>query len=134
MDAGVSAIVFHPTRSMAVSTSFGGDFKNPDKNILLSVSGATHTVVVTAVALSLDGSVMRTTEVKLPEDGIGGLVSLNFWVNQTTKLSPYPQSFMNLARKLVSRPLPSTLPVPWQLVHPLIWLCNSDKSQNGCGL
>ena len=59
---------------------------------------------MTAVALSLDGSVMRTTEVKLPEDGIGGLVSLNFWVNQTTKLSPYPQSVMNLTSNL---PYPS---------------------------
>ncbi|KAF3592664.1 hypothetical protein DY000_02020422 [Brassica cretica] len=176
MDAGVSAIVFHPTRSMAVSTSFGGDFKVVPKNWFLfciipfsasfkkllserarrlrimhlaltrriNVTAAAFSgdgtilavaaensvtklcfagkprVVVTAVALSLDGSVMRTTEVKLPEDGIGGLVSLNFWVNQTTKLSPYPQSFMNLARMLVSRPLPSTLPVPWQLVHPLV--------------
>ncbi|KAL0694164.1 hypothetical protein Bca4012_061344 [Brassica carinata] len=40
------------------------------------------TVVVTAVALSLDGSVMSTTEVKLPEDGIGGLVYLKFWVSE----------------------------------------------------
>lgn len=37
---------------------------------------------MTAVALSLDGSVMSTTEVKLPEDGIGGLVSLKFWESE----------------------------------------------------
>ncbi|KAL0794251.1 hypothetical protein Bca101_065628 [Brassica carinata] len=46
------------------------------------------TVVVTAVALSLDGSVMSTTEVKLPED-----------------------------ERLVSQLLPYILPAPWQLVH-----------------
>lgn len=37
---------------------------------------------MTAVALSLDGSAMSTTEVKLPEDGIGGLVSLKFWESE----------------------------------------------------
>ncbi|OMO51290.1 hypothetical protein COLO4_37741 [Corchorus olitorius] len=39
------------------------------------------TVIVTAVALSLDGSVMSTAEVKLAEEGIGGLVCLKFWVS-----------------------------------------------------
>ncbi|XP_058102823.1 uncharacterized protein LOC131246570 isoform X2 [Magnolia sinica] len=37
------------------------------------------TVVVTLVVLSLDGSKMGTVEVKLPEEGIGGLISLKFW-------------------------------------------------------
>uniref|UniRef100_A0A5B7C8A1 Putative WD repeat-containing protein 75 isoform X2 n=1 Tax=Davidia involucrata TaxID=16924 RepID=A0A5B7C8A1_DAVIN len=37
------------------------------------------TVIVTLVALSLDGSVMSTVETKLPDEGIGGLVSLKFW-------------------------------------------------------
>ncbi|WCJ37640.1 Transducin/WD40 repeat-like superfamily protein [Euphorbia peplus] len=37
------------------------------------------TVVVTLVALSLDGSVMLTAEEKLAEEGLGGLVSLKFW-------------------------------------------------------
>ena len=36
-------------------------------------------VVVTLVVLSLDGSTMGTAEVKLAEEGIGGLVSLKFW-------------------------------------------------------
>ncbi|KAI4335407.1 hypothetical protein L6164_014052 [Bauhinia variegata] len=36
-------------------------------------------VVVTLVELSLDGSMMGTVEVRLPEDGIGGLVCLKFW-------------------------------------------------------
>lgn len=36
-------------------------------------------VIVTLVELSLDGSMMGTVEVKLPEDGIGGLVCLKFW-------------------------------------------------------
>lgn len=31
------------------------------------------------VALSQDGSMMSTVEVKLPEEGIGGLVCLKFW-------------------------------------------------------
>ncbi|KAK7265247.1 hypothetical protein RJT34_32864 [Clitoria ternatea] len=37
------------------------------------------TVVVTLVELSVDGSMMGTVEVRLPEEGIGGLVSLKFW-------------------------------------------------------
>ncbi|XP_014509948.1 WD repeat-containing protein 75 [Vigna radiata var. radiata] len=37
------------------------------------------TLVVSLVELSLDGSVMGTVEIKLPEDGIGGLVCLKFW-------------------------------------------------------
>ncbi|KAJ9162883.1 hypothetical protein P3X46_022623 [Hevea brasiliensis] len=37
------------------------------------------TVVVTLVTLSLDGSMMITTEVKLAEEGLGGLVCLKFW-------------------------------------------------------
>ncbi|CAI9088050.1 OLC1v1022281C2 [Oldenlandia corymbosa var. corymbosa] len=37
------------------------------------------TVVVNLVALSLDGSTMGTVETRLPEEGIGGLVSLKFW-------------------------------------------------------
>ncbi|XP_027329589.1 WD repeat-containing protein 75 [Abrus precatorius] len=36
-------------------------------------------VVVTLVELSVDGSMMGTVEVKLPEEGIGGLVCLKFW-------------------------------------------------------
>ncbi len=31
------------------------------------------------VALSQDGSMMSTAEVRLPEEGIGGLVCLKFW-------------------------------------------------------
>ncbi|KAH1067887.1 hypothetical protein J1N35_032874 [Gossypium stocksii] len=37
------------------------------------------TVIVTSVALSIDGSLMSTSEVKLAEGGIGGLVCLKFW-------------------------------------------------------
>ncbi|TYI79188.1 hypothetical protein E1A91_D05G005000v1 [Gossypium mustelinum] len=37
------------------------------------------TVIVTSVALSIDGSLMSTSEVKLAEEGIGGLVCLKFW-------------------------------------------------------
>eukprot|EP00268_Persea_americana_P020064 TRINITY_DN20334_c0_g1_i3.p1 TRINITY_DN20334_c0_g1~~TRINITY_DN20334_c0_g1_i3.p1 ORF type:complete len:812 (+),score=149.30 TRINITY_DN20334_c0_g1_i3:277-2712(+) len=39
------------------------------------------TVVVTLVALSIDSSKMGTVEAKLPEDGIGGLVTLKFWAS-----------------------------------------------------
>ncbi|XVF47687.1 hypothetical protein PTKIN_Ptkin03bG0130800 [Pterospermum kingtungense] len=39
------------------------------------------TIMVTSVTLSLDGSVMGTAEVKLAEDGIGGLVCLKFWAS-----------------------------------------------------
>ncbi|XP_019463627.1 PREDICTED: WD repeat-containing protein 75-like [Lupinus angustifolius] len=41
--------------------------------------GDVITVVVTLVELSIDGSMMGTVEVKLPEEGIGGLVCLKFW-------------------------------------------------------
>ncbi|KAL7130641.1 hypothetical protein ABFS83_13G148500 [Erythranthe nasuta] len=37
------------------------------------------TVKVNLVALSQDGSTMSTVETRLPEEGIGGLVSLKFW-------------------------------------------------------
>ncbi|KAJ6331200.1 hypothetical protein OIU76_009722 [Salix suchowensis] len=37
------------------------------------------TVVVTLAVLSLDGSMMSTAELKLPEEGLGGLVCLKFW-------------------------------------------------------
>ncbi|MED6111039.1 hypothetical protein PIB30_048679 [Stylosanthes scabra] len=37
------------------------------------------TVLVTLVELSVDGSTMGTVEVKLPEEGIGGVVCLKFW-------------------------------------------------------
>lgn len=43
------------------------------------------TVVVNIVALSHDGSMMSTVETRLPEDGIGGLVSLKFWASETQK-------------------------------------------------
>ncbi|KAJ4709304.1 WD repeat-containing protein 75 [Melia azedarach] len=41
------------------------------------------TVVVTLVALSQDGSMMSTAEVKLAEEGIGGLICLKFWASGT---------------------------------------------------
>lgn len=34
---------------------------------------------MTVVELSVDGSIMGTVEVKLPEEGIGGLICLKFW-------------------------------------------------------
>lgn len=40
-------------------------------------------VVVTLVALSQDGSLMGTVDVKLAEEGIGSLVCLKFWVSRT---------------------------------------------------
>ncbi|KAJ4833117.1 hypothetical protein Tsubulata_006219 [Turnera subulata] len=39
------------------------------------------TVVVTSVVLSPDGSMMSTAEVKLAEEGLGGLVCLKFWAS-----------------------------------------------------
>lgn len=36
---------------------------------------------MTLVALSQDGSMMCTTEVRLPEEGIGALVCLKFWAS-----------------------------------------------------
>lgn len=46
------------------------------------------TVVVQLIALSRDGSIMATVEVKLPEEGIGGLVNLKFWT-QGSKTGEY---------------------------------------------
>lgn len=40
-------------------------------------------MVVTLVALSQDGSMMSTAEVKLAEEGIGGLICLKFWASGT---------------------------------------------------
>lgn len=37
-------------------------------------------MVLALLTLSLDGSNMGTVEVKLPEEGIGGLVCLKFWI------------------------------------------------------
>lgn len=37
--------------------------------------------IVTLVALSQDGSMMCTTEIRLPEEGIGALVCLKFWAS-----------------------------------------------------
>lgn len=36
-------------------------------------------VYVSIIVLSDDGSKMGTVEVKLPEEGVGGLVALRFW-------------------------------------------------------
>lgn len=36
-------------------------------------------VVITSVVLSLDGSLMTTAEIRIPEGGIGGLICLKFW-------------------------------------------------------
>ncbi|KAF3452775.1 hypothetical protein FNV43_RR03208 [Rhamnella rubrinervis] len=71
-DAGVSAVAFHPTRNMAVSSSYGGDFKIwvckddiQQKSEMLQNSGwMCHAVgsykkrPMTAVAFSADGSVL----------------------------------------------------------------------------
>lgn len=40
-------------------------------------------VVVTLVVLSLDGSMMSTVEMKLPEEGLGGLICLKFWASES---------------------------------------------------
>lgn len=40
-------------------------------------------VVVTLMALSSDGSVMSTIEVRLPEEDIGGLICLKFWTSSS---------------------------------------------------
>lgn len=42
-------------------------------------------MVVTLVAISLDGSMMCTAERKLPEEGIGGLLCLKFWSSDSMK-------------------------------------------------
>ncbi|CAL1358828.1 unnamed protein product [Linum trigynum] len=41
------------------------------------------TIVVTSVVLSLDGSMLCTSEVRLPEDGLGHLVCLKFWFSKS---------------------------------------------------
>lgn len=68
-DAGVSGIAFHPTRRMAVSSSYGGDFKiwvcNHEKDQTVQNPGWTCHAVgsykkkpMTAAAFSWDGSVL----------------------------------------------------------------------------
>ncbi|KAL9243950.1 hypothetical protein vseg_017780 [Gypsophila vaccaria] len=43
------------------------------------------TVVVSLAALSSDGSMMSTVETRVPEDGVGGLICLKFWVSESHK-------------------------------------------------
>ncbi|KAL8166734.1 hypothetical protein V2J09_008233 [Rumex salicifolius] len=43
------------------------------------------TIMVTSVTISPDGSVMCTAETRLPEDGLGGLISLKFWACESQK-------------------------------------------------
>ncbi|KAF5749410.1 hypothetical protein HS088_TW04G01379 [Tripterygium wilfordii] len=71
-DAGISAVAFHPTKHMAVSSSYGGDFKvwvcrdgiRQGNEILQNSSWTCHAVgsykkkPMTAVAFSGDGSVL----------------------------------------------------------------------------
>ncbi|GJW34091.1 WD repeat-containing protein 75 [Tanacetum coccineum] len=55
IDAGVSAIAFHPTRDMAISASYGGDFKLHsiwDGSAIMEVSG------MRSCLKGLDGSVL----------------------------------------------------------------------------
>lgn len=47
--------------------------------LILILPMARLQVAVTLMALSPDGSVMSTVEVRLPEQDIGGLVCLKFW-------------------------------------------------------
>ncbi|CAL9223541.1 unnamed protein product [Arabidopsis halleri] len=93
------------------------------------------TVVVTAVALSLDGSVMSTTEVKLPEDGIGGLVSLKFWAcepdSKTFTLStivyePHRDAGVSAIAFHPTRSMAVSTSFGGDFK---IWVCNSDKNQ-----
>ncbi|XP_076898013.1 uncharacterized protein LOC143551471 [Bidens hawaiensis] len=71
-DAGVSAVAFHPTRGMAVSASYGGDFKvwvsnnasQPNDKLSQRTRWACHAVgsyrnkPMTAAAFSNDGSIL----------------------------------------------------------------------------
>ncbi|KAG7966151.1 hypothetical protein I3843_08G035500 [Carya illinoinensis] len=71
-DAGISAVAFHPTRNVAVSSSYGGDFKLwvcndeiQEKGLMLQNSGWACLAVgaykkkpMTAAAFSCDGSVL----------------------------------------------------------------------------
>ncbi|CAH2051285.1 unnamed protein product [Thlaspi arvense] len=92
------------------------------------------TVVVTAVALSLDGSVMSTTEVKLPEEGIGGLVSLKFWMsepdNKTFTLSTIVyEPHRDASVSAIAFHPSGSMAVSTSLGGDFkIWLCNSNKS------
>ncbi|KAG2302987.1 hypothetical protein Bca52824_031638 [Brassica carinata] len=94
------------------------------------------TVVVTAVALSLDGSVMSTTEVKLPEDGIGGLVYLKFWVsepdNKTFTLSTIVyESHKEAGVSVIALHLTRSMAVSTSFGGDFkIWVCNSDKDSS----
>lgn len=60
---------------------------------------------MTAVALSLEGSVMSTTEVKLPEDGIGGLVSLKFWASEPDSKTFTLSTIVYEPHRLITHPL-----------------------------
>lgn len=73
-------------------------------------------VVVTQLALSVDGSIMSTVEVRLPEDDIGGLVSLKFWTSDSQDkhfrlltVIYEPHRFVNVfpSSRAITRPVPN---------------------------
>lgn len=78
------------------------------------------------VALSQDGSMMSTVEVKLPEEGIGGLVCLKFWAlgseNKKFTLSTVIYEPHRFGLDLIT----------WEILKNFIWSDGAIKSPFSC--
>ncbi|KAK7388529.1 hypothetical protein VNO78_23347 [Psophocarpus tetragonolobus] len=94
------------------------------------------TVVVSFVELSVDGSMMGTVEVKLPEDGIGGLVCLKFWNLDDNKrfsvstliYEPHRDAHISAVAFHPTRPMAVSSSYGGDFK---IWVCKEDITQKG---
>ncbi|CAK7337560.1 unnamed protein product [Dovyalis caffra] len=95
------------------------------------------TVVVTLAVLSLDGSMMSTGEVKLPEEGLGGLVCLKFWTlgsqNKEFSLStivyePHRDAGISAIAFHPTRPVAVSSSYGGDFK---VWVCNNEIQQTG---
>ncbi|KAL2960870.1 hypothetical protein AAZX31_17G060300 [Glycine max] len=94
------------------------------------------TVVVSLVELSVDGSMMGTVDVKLPEDGIGGFICLKFWDlddNKRFSLStliyePHRDAHISAVAFHPTRPMAVSTSYGGDFK---IWVCKEEIQQNG---
>ncbi|KAG4970117.1 hypothetical protein JHK85_036538 [Glycine max] len=94
------------------------------------------TVVVSLVELSVDGSMMGTVDVKLPEDGIGGFICLKFWDlddNKRFSLStliyePHRDAHISAVAFHPTRPMAVSTSYGGDFK---IWVCREEIQQKG---
>ncbi|KAG5129818.1 hypothetical protein JHK84_036215 [Glycine max] len=95
-----------------------------------------YEVVVSLVELSVDGSMMGTVDVKLPEDGIGGFICLKFWDlddNKRFSLStliyePHRDAHISAVAFHPTRPMAVSTSYGGDFK---IWVCREEIQQKG---